>query len=166
MKKELIGIIIFMLLIFTVLPAYANNLEKTTVNISYITSYIQSGLLRTRQIFGCTGVIVYTGDFEDEKVTINYTFNVDSYSLKGEYLGNSSKSYDNLEMGYPNQVIRHIIPDNYGETHTWVHAKLDVVNVDNSEQMESIQRIGLSIGFFIFFSSIITLIFQILNILI
>ena len=48
---------------------------------------------------------------------------------------------------YPNQTDHpHIIPINYGKTFTWVYAKLDVKNVDNIEQTESVFRIGLSIG--------------------
>ena len=141
MKAKLIGIFVCMLLIITVFPASGNNLEKTPNDIPEVTTVIKSGNHPDTRL-GCKGEVWYFGD---DNITLNVSFTVISYSLQLNYLGESSKIF---ELTFtPHMVANpHIIPDYYGETFTWVYAKLDVKNVDNNEQTESIFRIGLSMG--------------------
>jgi len=158
MKTKLIGIIICMLLVGTVLPVTGNNLEKTPSIIPDVSVYIESGNYPDTRL-GCKGVISYNGV---DNITLNVSFSVISYSLQGEYLGESSKIFEIIFT--PNLVAHpHIIPNYYGKTFTWVYTKLEVKNVDNSEQIESVFRIGLSIGEWIYFSNVLTIIYFIIN---
>ena len=146
MKKKLIGIFVCMLLITIILPVSGNNLEKTPSNIPDVTIYIEPGH-SPDSILGCKGVVSYHGD---DNITLNVSFSVISYSLQLKYLGESSYTFESTL--YPGQSDNpHIIPNYYGGIFTWVYAKLDVKNVDNSEQTESVFRIGLSIGKWIHF---------------
>jgi hypothetical protein len=160
MKHKLIGIIICMLLVGTVLPVSGNNLEETSGHIPDVSVYIESGNYPETRL-GCKGVISYHGH---DNITLNVSFSVISYSLQLEYLGESSYTYESTFHEHQSDHP-HIIPDNYGETFTWVLAKLDVKNVDNSEQTESDFRIGLSMGNWIYFSRVLTIIGYIIDFL-
>jgi hypothetical protein len=158
MKTKLIGIIICMLLVGTVLPVTGNNLEKTPSNIPDVSIYIESGNHPETRL-GCKAVVSYHGD---DNITLNVSFSVISYSLQFEYLGESSYKFE--DTLYPNQSDHpHLIPNYYGKTFTWVYTKLEVKNVDNSEQTESVFRIGLSLGKWIYFSKVLTIINYIIN---
>ena len=158
MNKKIIGILVCMLLVGTILPVSGNNLEKTPNDIPDVSIVIKSGNHPDTRL-GCKGEVSYHGD---DNITLNVSFAVISYSLQGEYLGESSKIF---ELTFTHHLVAnpHIIPDYYGETFTWVYAKLDVKNVDNSEQTESVFRIGLSIGKWIYFSIVLSLIYHIIN---
>ena len=160
MHRKIIGIFVCMLLIITVFPASGNNLEKTSNDIPDVTIVIKSGNYPDTRL-GCKGEVWYLGD---DNITLDVSFTVISYSLQGEYLGESSKIF---ELTFTHHLVAnpHIIPDDYGETFTWVYAKLDVKNVDNNEQTESIFRIGLSIGKWIHFSRVLTIIGYIIDFL-
>ena len=160
MHRKIIGILVCMLLIITVFPASGNNLEKTSNDIPDVTIVIKSGNYPDT-ILGCKGEVWYSGD---DNITLDVSFTVISYSLQGEYLGESSKIF---ELTFTHHLVAnpHIIPDYYGETFTWVYAKLDVKNVDNSEQTESVFKIGLSIGKWIHFSIGLAFIYHIINLL-
>ncbi len=165
MKKELIGIIVCMLLIITVLPASGNNLEKTSDNIpNLIVSIRESKPINDDYGGGC---YVLIGNSGDVNVTINFSFNVFSYSLKGEYLGKSEITRKNIIVDpVPFRYWSyHMIPDYYGELFTLVYVTIDIENVDNSEQTESKFKFGISIGKWIRFHPVLHFIVNIINFL-
>jgi hypothetical protein len=152
MKEELIGIFVCLMLVGAVLPATGENLEDTFDTYFGIGLSVKSGQPHGESILGCHGIIMCG---EGYTITLNGSFTVSSYSITGEYLGESNLTFENIKFTSLLHMHLGIIPEFYGETFTWVYAELEVTNVTNSEQTDSRTEIGLSIGKLIYFSTIL-----------